>query len=186
MFYVVSDRYSTEHIGWELNAEIHTFMIFFCKSCPQERKNYPWLSFLINIQSEMKFLWSDLSLYASITKNIEDPIIIWFMNQKWISVNFWPQKWRFWYKSSPSIKCTSQYIHTCMAFKYQLKIWWSFIDFDSILQRKNSWLSTPKIQRPTSAYIILMWSDTTFHNSAGDRWQSITLPADMLHKCKID
>ena len=111
MFYVVSDRYSTEHRGWELNTEIHTFWIIFCKSYPQERKNYPWLSFFIKIQSEMKFLWSDLSSYASITKNIEDPIIMIHLlnlNQNWISVNFWHRKWRCWYKFSPLIKCKSQ------------------------------------------------------------------------------
>ena len=85
--------------GRELNTEIHTFWIIFCKGYPQERKNYPWLSFFIKIQSEMKFLWSDLSSYASITKKIENPIIMIHLlnlNQNWISVNFWSQKWRFW------------------------------------------------------------------------------------------
>ena len=96
MFYVVSDRYSTEHRGGENWTQKYThFWSFFVKVTLKNVKITRDFRFFIKIQSEMKFLWSDSSSYASITKNIEDPIIMIHLlnfNQNWISVNFWCQK----------------------------------------------------------------------------------------------
>ena len=98
MFYVVSDGYSTEHTGWELNKGNTHIHYDFVQVTPEIHKSHPWLLFLIKIQLEMKFLWSDLSSSSSIMKKIEDPIIMLHLsrlNQNRISLNFWPQKWLF-------------------------------------------------------------------------------------------
>ena len=58
-FYVVFDRYSTEHIGWELNTKIHTFMTkkFFVKFTLKNNVKVIHDFYLIKFQSEIQFLY---------------------------------------------------------------------------------------------------------------------------------
>ena len=96
MWYLTDVLLNTEGENW---TKTHTFMILFYKSYPRERKSYPWILFLIEIQLEMKFLWSDLSSSSIITKKIGDSVVMIHLSrlhQTRISVIFWRKKWRFW------------------------------------------------------------------------------------------
>ena len=98
LFYVTIDGYSTEHRGWELNT-VNTYIYDkFVWSDPREHKSHPWFLFLIKIESETKFLWSDISSYSIITKKIEKLITevhVLILDQNRISLCFLPQKWSF-------------------------------------------------------------------------------------------
>ena len=98
LFYVTIDGYSTEHRGWELNT-VNTYIYDkFVWSDPREHKSHPWFLFLIKIESETKFLWSDISSYSIITKKIEKLITevhVLILDQNRISLYFLPQKWSF-------------------------------------------------------------------------------------------
>ena len=61
IFYVVSDRYSTEHREWKLNRKIRTLTTIYIYV--KFTRDY-YLS--IEIQLEMKFVWSDQSSYTGI------------------------------------------------------------------------------------------------------------------------
>ena len=98
----LSDIYSMEHRGWEWNENTHTFLIIVCvqvtlKNVNVTRDFYFWLKF--NWKWNFYEVTCDLSSSASITKNIEYPIIMIHLlnlNQNCISVNLCHQKLWFW------------------------------------------------------------------------------------------